>query len=81
MRTTLTLDDDVARALERVRRAGKRTFKEVVNEVLRRGLQERPRAAKRPRFQTREVDLGKCRLPSLDNIAEVLSVAEGEAFR
>lgn len=38
MRTTLTLDDDVAMALhERARRTG-RSFKDVVNEVVRQGL-------------------------------------------
>ena len=38
MRTTLTLDDDLFMALnERARESG-RSFKEVVNEALRRGL-------------------------------------------
>ena len=38
MRTTLTLDEDVARQLkERARRSGE-SFKEVVNSVLRQGL-------------------------------------------
>jgi plasmid stability protein len=38
MRTTLTLDDDLAKQLqERARRSGE-SFKEVVNETLRRGL-------------------------------------------
>lgn len=38
MRTTLTLDDDLAMALhERVRLTG-RSFKDVVNEVVRQGL-------------------------------------------
>ena len=40
MRTTLTLDDDVAAALERLRRARDASLKDVVNEVLRRGLSE-----------------------------------------
>lgn len=40
MRTTLTLDDDLFMALnERARESG-RSFKEVVNEALRRGLFE-----------------------------------------
>jgi plasmid stability protein len=38
MRTTLTLDDDVAQALQETARTSCRSFKEVVNEVLRRGL-------------------------------------------
>lgn len=38
MRTTLTLDDDLAEALNRRARHTGRTFKAVVNEAIRRGL-------------------------------------------
>jgi len=38
MRTTLTLDDDVAAALERLRRTRNASLKDLVNEALRRGL-------------------------------------------
>jgi plasmid stability protein len=38
MRTTLTLDDDVAARLKDLAHRRKRPFKEVVNEILRRGL-------------------------------------------
>jgi hypothetical protein len=37
MRTTLTLDDDVAAALERLRRSRRIGLKRLVNEALRRG--------------------------------------------
>ena len=37
MRTTLTLDDDLFMALNERARATGRTFKEVVNEAVRRG--------------------------------------------
>lgn len=40
MRTTLTLDDDLFMALNERARATGRSFKEVVNEALRRGLSE-----------------------------------------
>ncbi|HVT18265.1 MAG TPA: ribbon-helix-helix protein, CopG family [Thermoanaerobaculia bacterium] len=51
MRTTLTLDDDVARRLrERARRSGA-SFKEVVNATLRRGLRSGEKPSPRlPRF-------------------------------
>ena len=39
MRTTLTLDDDVANRLEAERRKTGHSLKEVVNTLLRRGLQ------------------------------------------
>jgi hypothetical protein len=38
MRTTLTLDDDVAKAIQETARNSDRSFKEVVNETLRKGL-------------------------------------------
>ena len=38
MRTTLTLDDDLFMALHERARATGRSFKDVVNEVIRRGL-------------------------------------------
>lgn len=40
MRTTLTLDDDVFMALHERSRDSGRSFKEVVNDALRRGLLE-----------------------------------------
>jgi hypothetical protein len=51
MRTTLTLDEDVARQLkERARRSGE-SFKEVVNTTLRRGLAQGVRGSKLQRFK------------------------------
>jgi hypothetical protein len=47
MRTTLTLDDDVAAKLRELAHRRKLTFREVVNGVLRRGL-----AAQEPRVQS-----------------------------
>ena len=38
MRTTLTLDDDVAERLREQARLQDRTFKQVVNDTLRRGM-------------------------------------------
>jgi hypothetical protein len=43
MRTTLTLDPDVARLLEEEVHRQRKSFKQVVNEVLRRGLEPRTR--------------------------------------
>ncbi|HSL19838.1 MAG TPA: CopG family transcriptional regulator [Candidatus Sulfomarinibacteraceae bacterium] len=44
MRTTLTLDEDLGRRLKELARESGRSFREVVNEVVRRGLStgERP---------------------------------------
>lgn len=82
MRTTLSLDDDVAALLEAVRKSRDAGLKDVVNEALRYGLEQmsRPAAVRAP-FQTRPVDLGKCYFPNLDNTWEVLAEAEGESFK
>ncbi len=47
MRTTLTLDEDVAKRLRQTAQRTRRSFKELVNETLRRGLSvgARPQAA------------------------------------
>jgi len=49
MRTTLTIDDDLAKALHEESRRTGRPFKEVVNEAVRRGLMAGAAPAKRPR--------------------------------
>jgi hypothetical protein len=80
MRTTLTLDDDVAALLERVRSKRRLGLKEAVNEAMRRGLAELARAgAPRPqRVRLEPVDVGASLVGSIDDTEEVLSVAEGE---
>jgi Ribbon-helix-helix protein, copG family len=82
MRTTLTVDDDVAAVLERLRKTREVSLKELINEALRRGLSEMTGPAKRrERLRTRVVSLGGLRIPSIDNIGEALAVAEGENFK
>ena len=82
MRTTLTIADDVAAQLDRVRSQRKARLKDVVNEALREGLKHL--AARKPShvpFQTNSVSLGQCLVGSIDDVAEVLAVVEGEDFR
>jgi ribbon-helix-helix CopG family protein len=82
MRTTLTLDDDVAATLERLRKARAQSFKKLVNEALRHGLKQMDARPKRHEpFRTHSVDIGRCRIGGVDNVAEALAVAEGESFR
>jgi hypothetical protein len=82
MRTTLTLDDDVAAVIERLRRARDANLKDIVNQALRKGLSDLTTHPKqREPFQTQVVDLGRMRLPSIDNISESLAIADGEAFK
>ena len=82
MRTTLTLDDDVAAALERLRKTRKTRLKELVNEALRQGLQVMgARPKRRATFRTRSAALGQLKIGSIDNVAEALAMAEGESFK
>jgi hypothetical protein len=82
MRTTLSLDKDVAAQLERLRKSKDVTYKEIVNEALRRGLRDMASRPKRTNpYRTRAVSLGRCRLGSIDNISEALAMAEGESFK
>ena len=77
MRITLTLDDDVAAALDRLRKVRRGRLRDLVNEALREGLRSLtapPR--RRKRFRTRAVDLGRCLLGDVHNVTEILAVAE-----
>ena len=82
MRTTLTLDDDVATKLKAESRRTDRPFRDVVNETLRRGLANRRMTAARRAFQVRARDLGELRPGvSLDNVAELIEQVEGSLHR
>jgi hypothetical protein len=81
MRTTLTIDDDVAVRLERLRRERDANLKDVVNDALRRGLDsiETPAKPRKP-FRMKTFDCGELLIP-IDNVAEALAIAEGEDFK
>ena len=82
MRTTLSLDEDVAVLLEKVRKAKGLSFKQALNEALRAGLSRLTAPDPRARdFRTDTVDLGRCLIGSLDDVSETLATAEGEAFQ
>jgi hypothetical protein len=82
MRTTLTIDDDLAAILERRRREEDKSLKELVNDALRRGLTART-AAEKPRkpFRTHPVSLGRCLIGEVVSVSEALAIAEGEDFK
>jgi hypothetical protein len=82
MRTTITLEDDVAASLKRLGKRRGLKFKALVNLVLPEGIKSlMAPVKKRSVFQTRSVDLGSCRIASVDNVAKVLAVAESKSFR
>jgi hypothetical protein len=79
MRTTLTLDDDVAARLRHAVRTRRRPLKAVVNDALRAGLaaMEKRAPAQKP-YRTTGFNLGPSLVGSFDNIEEVVSRVEGE---
>lgn len=60
MRTTLTLDEDLAEELNRLARRFGRSFKQVVNETIRRGLAtgERPVSGNKKPFRVEPSSCG-----------------------
>lgn len=82
MRTTITLDDDVAAKLRaEARRTGK-PFKTVLNECLRVALSATRSRSPVASFRINPRDLGALRPGvSLDNIAELLDLVEGPESR
>ena len=77
MRTTVTLDPDVAVLAERMQRVRGQSFEAIVNEALRSGLRAMAAPAEQSvAYSTPAVDLGRCTAGSLDDVAEVLALAE-----
>ncbi|HMD16232.1 MAG TPA: hypothetical protein VKH18_06150 [Terriglobales bacterium] len=77
MRTTLSLDDDVAQLLKKeVRRTGS-SFKEAVNRFLRMGLTASKQPVRKP-FRVKPWNLG---LPPFEKVEELLEYLEGPDHR
>ncbi len=74
MRTTITFEDDVAAAIERLQRERGIGVSSAVNELIRRGLNQRP--TRRPFVQ--RTSSGRARI-DVTNVAEALELAEGPA--
>lgn len=83
MRTTITIDEDLAARLKAEARSSGKPFRVVVNEYLRLALKDRrqERARDAP-FEIRPRDLGALR-PGLclDRVGELLATAEGPTHR
>ena len=81
MRTTLTLDDDVAAEIMRLQKKRNAGLKEIVNQTLRAGLRKKDTPVRAHKaFRTKPVNLGRCLIGNVDDVAEALASAEGEDF-
>jgi hypothetical protein len=82
VRTTLTLDEDVASKLKSEARRSGRTFREVVNDVLRRGLANRQPVKPTAPFKVVARDLGELRPGvAIDSTSDLLQRLEGARHR
>ena len=82
MRTTLTLDKDIAAMVERLRKSRRQTMQALINDALRQGLKSltAPNRARKD-FETESVDLGRCLVRNVDDMAESIACGESESFR
>lgn len=74
MRTTLTLDDQIAKALKSAAHRSGKPFKQVVNETLRAGLAVRQSSGELRPYRLKPVSLGGL-LPGL-NLEKALRLAD-----
>ena len=77
MRTTVTLEKDVAAAVDRLRREEGIGMSEAVNRIARAGLVIKP---ERKPFRQRAAKMGPFEI-DLSNVAEALEVVEGPTHR
>ncbi len=78
MRTTLTIEDDVAVKLKaKMKKSAGKTFKDVLNETLRLGLLAENDLKETGKFRVRSRSLGIVRGLNYDNIGELIEQIEG----
>ncbi|HSS49869.1 MAG TPA: hypothetical protein VLX28_13100 [Thermoanaerobaculia bacterium] len=76
MTMTITLEEELATKVEKLRQELALSFEEVLQRALREGLVRLDTA----RSYTVPVALGGCLIDDLDDISKALVIAEGEAF-
>jgi hypothetical protein len=80
VRTTLSLDDDVARLLDKEVRRSRTSFKQAVNHFLRLGLIASKQPTRKP-FVVKSWNLGPPPGLGFDNVEELLEALEGPERR
>ena len=80
MRTTVTLDSDVAEEIK-VLLKDSRSLKQVVNDAMRLGLRQLHKPVAPRRYRTKPRKMGLRPGQNLGNIAELIADSEGEGWR
>ena len=82
MRTTVTLDDDVYSAIKDEMKKGEgKTFKESVNDLIRRGRYASPGAGRKKKIKLPTFNMGDYGGLNLDKPREVIEEIEGPWHR
>ena len=81
MRTTLTIDDDIARLVEQEQRRSGDSFKGTVNRLLRRGLTVKDKNAERAPLVVTPLFMGLRPEQNYDNIEALLEELDGPGHR
>lgn len=82
MRTTITLDPDNVARLEKLQKERALTFKEAVNDVIRRGLNEAEKPFRPQPFKTRVLDAGEPNFKTPAELRELINrIQEEEDLR
>lgn len=77
MRTTLTIEDDIAEKLRaKLKISARKTFKDVINGTLRLGLLAEKDLRKTEKFHVRSRSLGITKGLNYDNIGELIEQIE-----
>jgi hypothetical protein len=81
VRTTLTLDDDVASLLEKELRRTGQPLKQTVNNLLRAGLQQAAAPVKPPKFKIKARAIGLPKEWTSGSVSELIEMLEGPGYR
>ena len=83
MRTTLTLDDDIAVQLTQIREERKMSLRETVNVAMRMGLtlMTNPAQPKKKMYKTPVFHATRSPVGNMTSTADMLAAAEGEDHR
>jgi hypothetical protein len=81
VRTTLTIDDDVASLLEKEMRRTGQPLKQTVNDLLRSGLQQASSRPQRKPFKVKARRIGLPRGWTSGSVSELLEMLEGPGYK
>lgn len=77
----MTLDEDVAQKTKQLAKILKKPFRRVLNDALRKGLDQIEKPQKRQDYRTHPHEMGLREGLSIDNVQDLLACVEGENTR